>query len=42
MTDDYGVINMPLKEMIDYATLAVNNTNPQVRTAAMALFAIMY
>lgn len=42
LTDDFGVTTMPLKEMIDYATLAVNHSNPQVRTASMALFAIMY
>jgi hypothetical protein len=42
MTDDFGVLSMPLKEMIDYAILAVNNSNPQVRTAAMALFSIIY
>ena len=42
MTDDFGVMNMPLKEMIDYAIVAVNHSNPQVRTTAMALFAIMY
>jgi hypothetical protein len=42
MTDDFGVGNMALKEMIDYAILAANHTNPQVRTASMALFAIMY
>jgi hypothetical protein len=42
MTDDFGVVNMALKEMIDYATLAVNHSNPQVRTSAMALYAIMY
>jgi len=28
MTDDFGGLTMPLKEMIDYAILAVNNTNP--------------
>jgi len=42
MTDEFGVMNMALKEMIDYAIVAVNHTNPQVRTSAMALFAIMY
>lgn len=42
MTDEFGVMNMPLKEMIDYAIVAVNHTNPQCRTSAMALFAIMY
>lgn len=42
MVDDYGAANMPLKEMIDMANFAIGNTNPQVRTAAMALFAIMY
>jgi len=28
MTDDFGVGNMALKEMIDYAILAANHTNP--------------
>ena len=42
MTDDFGVLTMPLKEMIDYAIVAVNNSNPQVRTSSMALFAIIY
>lgn len=42
MTDEFGVLNMAPKEMIDFGILAVNHTNPQVRTQAMALFAIMY
>ena len=42
MVDDYGAVNMPLKEMIDMANFAIGNSNPQVRTATMALFAIMY
>lgn len=42
MTDDFGVMTMPLKEMIDYAIIAVNNSNPAVRTSSMALFAMMY
>lgn len=42
MTDEFGVVNMPLKEMIDYTIIAVNHVNPQVRTSAMALFAMMY
>ena len=28
MTDDFGVMNMAIKEMIDYGILAANNTNP--------------
>ena len=28
ITEDFGVTNTPLKEMIEYATLAVNHTNP--------------
>lgn len=42
MTEDFGVMTMPLKEMIDYSIIAVNNSNPLVRTCAMALFAVMY
>ena len=42
MTDEFGGMNMPLKEMIDYSILACNHVNPQVRVAAMALFAMMY
>lgn len=42
MTEDFGVMTMPLKEMIDYSITAVNNSNPLVRTCAMALFAVMY
>jgi hypothetical protein len=42
MCEDFGGITMPLKEMIDYAIIAVNNTNPQCRQSAMALFAVMY
>ena len=42
MTEDFGVMTMPLKEMIDFAIIACNNSNPAVRKAAMALFAAMY
>ena len=42
MTDDFGVFVLPLKEMIDYAIVAANHSNPQVRTAAMALFSIIF
>ena len=42
MTDEFSVIAMPLKEMIDFAKLAANNPNAQVRTASMALFAMLY
>ncbi len=28
MTDEFGVTSMPLKEMIDYAIIAVNHSNP--------------
>jgi succinate dehydrogenase hydrophobic anchor subunit len=42
MTDEFTVVAMPLKEMIDYAKLGANHSNPQVRIAAMALFAMMY
>lgn len=42
MTEDFGVLTMPLKDMIDYAIIAVNNSNPQVRQSAMALFAVIY
>lgn len=33
---------MPVKEMIDFAIVSVNNSNPQVRTASMALMAMLY
>jgi len=42
MTEDFGVMTMPLKEMIDFAIVAVNHSNPQVRTSSMALFAVMF
>lgn len=33
---------MPIKECIDYATLAANHTNVQVRNAAMQLFSMLF
>jgi hypothetical protein len=33
---------MPEKEMIDFAIVSVNNSNNLVRTASIALFAILY
>lgn len=33
---------LPLKEMIDFAILSVNNSNPQVRQSAMSLLAEIY
>lgn len=42
LTDDFGAFALPVKEMIDYAIVAANHSNPQVRTAAMGLFAVVY
>ena len=42
MTDEFGLGQMCLKEMITYANLGIQHSNPQVRTASMALFAMMY
>lgn len=42
MTDDFGVIQMPIKEMIAYGILGINHANPAARTASMALFVMMY
>lgn len=42
LTDEFGFSCMPVKEMIDFAIVSVNNSNPQVRTASMALFAMLY
>jgi hypothetical protein len=42
LTDEFGFVTMPVKETIDFALVAVNNSNPQVRTASMALFAMLY
>lgn len=42
MTDEFTIVHMSLKEMIEYGIVAANHSNPQVRTSAMALFAIMY
>jgi hypothetical protein len=28
MTDEFGSLTMPLKEMIDFAIVSVNNSNP--------------
>jgi hypothetical protein len=42
MTDDFGAFSLPVKEMIDYAIVAANHSNPTVRAAAMALFSIVY
>ena len=33
---------MPVKDCIDYSTLAANNANVAVRNASMQLFAILY
>jgi hypothetical protein len=42
MTDEFGVTQMPIKEMIAYGILGINHQNPAVRTASMALFAILF
>lgn len=42
MTDEFTVVAMPLREMVDYAKIAANHSNAQVRTASMALFAMLY
>lgn len=42
MTDEFSVTAMPLKDMIDYGSVSANHPNAQVRTAAMALFAMVY
>jgi len=28
MTDEFGFVTMPVKETIDFALIAVNNSNP--------------
>ena len=33
---------MPMKEMIGYGNIGINHANPQVRTSAMILFAVMF
>lgn len=42
LTDEFGMLCLPLKEQIDFAILSVNNSNPQVRQSAMALLAEIY
>lgn len=42
MTDEFTVVAMPLREMVDYSKIAANHSNAQVRTASMALFAMLY
>ena len=42
MIDEFGINLLPIKEMIDFATTCAAHSNPQVRTACMALFAMMY
>ena len=42
MTDEFSVVAMPLKDMIDYAVLQAQHSNAQVRTASMALLAMIY
>ena len=42
MVDEYGAGMMPIKECIDFATLAANNANVKVRNASMTLFAMLY
>lgn len=42
LTEEFGSGQMPLKEMIDFGNIQVSHSNPQVRTAAMNLFSVMY
>lgn len=42
MIDEYGAAMMPVKECIEFATLAANNANVKVRNASMQLFAMLY
>jgi len=42
LTEEFGALTMPLKEMIDFAKVAADNKNPQVRTASMNLFTVLY
>lgn len=42
LTDEFGAGQIPAKAVIDFAVFAVSNSNPQVRTAAFKLFAMLY
>lgn len=42
LLEEWGAGMMPVKECIDYATLAANNPNVAVRNASMQLFAMLY
>lgn len=42
MVEEFSIVQMPLKEVIDYAIISANHNNADVRKAAMALFVIMY
>ena len=42
MIDEFGIGLLPVKEMIDFATAGAAHSNPQCRTASMALFAMLY
>ena len=42
LIDEFGINLLPVKEMIDFASTSAAHSNPQVRTASMALFAMIY
>ena len=42
IVEEYDVKDLPNKEIIDYCKVLANNSNPQVRTAAISLLCILY
>ena len=42
LNEDFGIAQMPIKEMIGYGTTALNHSNAQVRTAAMGMFVSLF
>jgi hypothetical protein len=40
--DEFGISGTPVKEMIDYATLATAHATPAVRQSAISLFCEIY
>jgi len=42
LDEEFGIAQMPIKEMMAYGIISLNHSNPQVRTAAMAMFVSLY
>ena len=42
VVEEYDVKDLPNKDIIDFCKVMANNSNPQVRTAAISLLCILY